>query len=70
MWITLSVMKKQLQEQRASDGELKSVDLLARSESKGERSYRYRLTFADRTYIVSMTLNKEGKISGLSAEEE
>jgi CubicO group peptidase (beta-lactamase class C family) len=70
MWVALSVMKKQLQEQSQSDGALKSVELLARDESDGERSYRYRMTFANRTHVVTMTLNKDGKIAGLSAEEE
>jgi hypothetical protein len=70
MWLALSAMKKQLQEQSKSDGALKSVELLARDESDGERTFRYRMTFANRTHVVTMTLNKEGKIAGLTAEEE
>jgi CubicO group peptidase (beta-lactamase class C family) len=70
MWVALSAMKKQLMEESKLDGPLKSVELLARDESDDERSFRYRMTFANRTHVVTMTLNKEGKIAGLTAEEE
>lgn len=69
-WVALSAIKKQLQEESKRDGALKSVELLARDESRGERTYRYRVAFASRAHVVTMKLNKEGKIAGLSAEEE
>jgi hypothetical protein len=61
---------KDLQEQAKGDGELKKVELLERSKGKGETTSGYRMVFEKRVYVVRVTVDGEGKVSGLSAEEE
>jgi hypothetical protein len=70
LWAILSLALKDLQEQSRQDGDLKSLELLARSEEKDERTYRYRMIMSNNTYLVRLTLEKDGKVSGLWAEEE
>ena len=66
----LSLALKDLQDQSRQDGDLKTLELLARSEDKDERTYRYRMIMSNNTYLVRLTLEKDGKVSGLWAEEE
>ena len=47
-------------------GPLNGVELLERNEAEGNRRYRYRLRYKDTNLIVLMTLNREGKITGLN----
>jgi D-alanyl-D-alanine carboxypeptidase len=70
LWAILSLALKDLQEQSRQDGDLKSLELLARSEDKGERTYRYRMIMSNNTYLIRLTLEKDGRVSGLWAEEE
>jgi CubicO group peptidase (beta-lactamase class C family) len=51
-------------------GALKSIELLARTEQNGNRLYRYRITFQQVTFLLFMTLTKEGKIAGLRMQPE
>jgi D-alanyl-D-alanine carboxypeptidase len=70
LWAILSLALKDLQEQSRLDGDLEAVELLARTEEKDERTYRYRMILTNHTYLVRLTLEKDGKVSGLWAEEE
>jgi hypothetical protein len=51
-------------------GALKSIELLARTEQSGNRLYRYRLSFQQGSFLLIMTLTKEGKIAGLRMQPE
>ena len=51
-------------------GAVKSIELLARTEQNGNRLYRYRFTFQQSTFLLLMTLTKEGKIAGLRMQPE
>jgi len=70
MWKIISPQLKALAEQSRRDGDFKSIELLAHSESGSERTYRYRLLSARKNHIFSLVLNGDGKITGLWIEDE
>jgi len=70
LWAILSLALKDLQEQSRGDGDLQKLELLARTQEKDERTYRYRMILTNHTYLVTLTIEKDGKVSGLWAEEE
>jgi D-alanyl-D-alanine carboxypeptidase len=71
MWKVIETQRGNIQAQAAALGTLRSLDLLSRSGSEGRRSSRYRATFDNGTVILSVTLDRDGKIAGLeSAGEE
>ncbi len=70
MWTALSPQIKDLQAASGQDGELKSVELLARWEEGDQKHYRYRMARTRRTHLVTLVLDKEGRVAGLWAEEE
>jgi hypothetical protein len=70
LWAILSLGLKDLQEQYRLDGDLKSMELLSRTAEKDETTYRYRMILTKNTYLVRLTLQSDGKVSGLWAEEE
>jgi len=70
MWKVISPQLKGLQEQFRKDGELKTIELLSRNASGGERIYRYRLIAANRTRVIRLVFAREGKISGLWIDDE
>jgi hypothetical protein len=70
MWDVISPQLKSLQEQAGRDGELKKIELLSRSESGGDRTYRYRLISSKRTHLITMVCDREGKVTGLWIEDE
>ena len=51
-------------------GELKSLELLERTEEGDRRNYRYRAKFAGMTITITMGLTKDNKISKLELSEE
>jgi CubicO group peptidase (beta-lactamase class C family) len=55
---------KGLSEFVKSLGTLKSMDLVERKEEDGSRVYTYRAEFAERSMLISLFLDKDGKISG------
>ncbi|HEY7119789.1 MAG TPA: serine hydrolase domain-containing protein [Tepidisphaeraceae bacterium] len=70
LWLLLAPQLKDLQQQIEADGDLKSIELLDRSRSGSERTYQYRMTFSGAIHLVTVTVNSDGKISGLWAENE
>lgn len=70
LWNAMVQQRANLQQTARNLGELKSLELLSRSEANGLRSYRYRATFVNGRLLAAMTLNGEGKIAGMLAEDE
>jgi D-alanyl-D-alanine carboxypeptidase len=70
MWAALAPQIKDLQAASRQDGELKTVELLARWEEGGQKLYRYRMARTRRNHLVTLVLDKEGRVAGLWAEEE
>jgi CubicO group peptidase (beta-lactamase class C family) len=70
LWALLSPQLKDLQAAGQADGELKSIELLSMNATGEDKTYHYRMTFAKRVHLVRVTINGDGKVSGLWAEEE
>jgi hypothetical protein len=70
LWALLSPQVKDLQAAAQADGELKSIELLSMNATGEDKTYHYRMTFAKRVHLVRVTINGDGKVSGLWAEEE
>ena len=51
-------------------GELKSLELLSRGDSRELRVYRYRMKFQNRTMALTMCMTADGKIAGMDADDE
>jgi len=51
-------------------GEVKSLELMERTEEGERRNYRYRVTFPEMTIMVSIGLTKDGKIAKLDFSGE
>ncbi|MGE5609158.1 MAG: serine hydrolase domain-containing protein, partial [Bacillota bacterium] len=68
LWQVTSQQRDNLQRTARNLGQVKALDLLARTESPGLRTYRYRATFVNGKLITTMTLNGDGKISGMLVE--
>ena len=51
-------------------GELKTLELMERSEEGERRNYRYRAKFAEMTLTISIGLTKDEKIARLNFSEE
>jgi CubicO group peptidase (beta-lactamase class C family) len=47
-------------------GELKSLELMRRTEEGGQRNYRYRAAFSEATILVSIELTKDNRVAGLA----
>jgi CubicO group peptidase (beta-lactamase class C family) len=59
-----------LRKEAVRDGEAKRIELLSRTESGGTRTHRYRVTFAARTVVVTLTVDGQEKVSGWWVEAE
>ena len=59
-----------MQPMAAALGRLESIDLLSRAQSGAGRTYRYRAVFAGGVLLVSLEIDKDGKIAGASVENE
>jgi CubicO group peptidase (beta-lactamase class C family) len=70
LWKAVSGQRVILQVMAKARGELKSLDLLSRTEAQGLRTYRYLTTFANGSSRITMTLGTDGKITGMFAEDE
>jgi CubicO group peptidase (beta-lactamase class C family) len=66
----LSPQVEGLRKEALRDGEAKGIELLSRTEGGGTRTYRYRVTFAARAVVVTLTVDGQEKVSGLWIEEE
>jgi len=70
MWKVVDSQKGQIQAEVKALGALQSLDLLSRAENNGFKTSRYRAAFANGTLIISLTLDREGRISGMKSDEE
>ena len=70
LWQAVSRQKDALQLLAKNRGELRSIDLLSRTEAQGVRTYRYLTRFANGTSNITMTVGTDGKISAMTADEE
>jgi len=51
-------------------GELKTLELMERTEEGERRNYKYRAKFVEMTLMISVGLTKDNKIAGLNLSEE
>jgi CubicO group peptidase (beta-lactamase class C family) len=65
LWELISASIKAQPDAIKSLGKLESLDLLARSEKGGVRTFEYRATFKHRTLQVGMDLDRDGKVARL-----
>jgi CubicO group peptidase (beta-lactamase class C family) len=63
-------LKQGLKEFLQNLGPLQSIALVERKDEGENRLYRYRLAYKDTSLLTLCTLNKEGKIAGLSVQPE
>ena len=63
-------LKQGLKEFLQNLGPLQSIALVERRDEGDNRLYRYRLAYKDAALLTLCTLNKEGKIAGLSVQPE
>jgi D-alanyl-D-alanine carboxypeptidase len=70
MWKVMEPQQEQIQAQIKALGELKSLELLSRNGSGELRTSRYRASFASGTLVISMTLGHDGRITGMSTNEQ
>lgn len=70
MWKHLETQRGAMQPMAAALGRIESLDLMARAQSGAARTYRYRAAFAGGVLLVSLELDKDGKIAGASVENE
>jgi len=70
MWKTLNEQKVEIQAQAKALGTLQSLELLSRSGSGGAHTSRYRAAFANGTVIMSLTLDRDGRITELKGSDE
>ena len=66
----LTPQLESLRKDALRDGEAKAIELLSRTESGGTRTHRYRITYAARAVLVTLTVDAQEKVSGLWVEEE
>jgi D-alanyl-D-alanine carboxypeptidase len=71
MWKVIEAQKGSIQAEMEVLGALQALELLSRSGPDGRRTSRYRATFANGKKLLTLTLDRDGKIAGLeSAGEE
>ncbi len=70
LWKVLLEQKLAVQAMTAMLGPVSAIELLARGDEGGLRTYRYRVKFTNGTYVIVLSLSRDGKIVGLNADEE
>jgi len=70
MWKLVGKQRAFVQPLAIALGRLKSVDLLRRERSGDARTYRYRATFTNAVLLVTLVLDKDGKIAEASMDYE
>jgi hypothetical protein len=66
----LEGQKADIQAQAQALGTLQSLELLSRSGSESARTSRYRAAFAHGTVIMSLTRDRDGRITELKGSDE
>jgi len=67
-WTAISSKLNRIQDNLNKLGDFVSMTLVDRSEEPGQRSYRYRLEFANATVLQRFVLDDQGKLAALDAE--